>query len=469
MFDDDEEEERFSDGDLKEDLERFEAFLNGGSIGFLDSDRWEVLLDHLLIAGQYNKAIICADEALTQFSYNAFFKLRKAQALSASGKLKEALNLLTQIEKTELPNFELLLTRASIFSQLKDSTNAIKYFKAALELAEKEDRDEIYLDLAIEYQYKSKFKQAIAVLTEALESNPLNEGAVYEMAHCYEQMGKPEASLKCFSDYIDENPYSFTAWYNLGNSYSRLEDYEKAIWAYDYCLLINEDFGPVYFNLGNSYLSLDKYTKAIENFEKCMELDGEDPIALCYLGECHEQMGELDLAKLYYNKSIELAPQLADAWLGLGIVKDLEGHTKEGIVLIHKASEIDPDNGSIYHVLAGAYEKIDEFDKAQEYYILSLEFNPEDEECLINYINFLKTRSIGEAYSYLTEFEEFDFDNRIAKVLKVSLLWEMGQDANALDLFKTCLIEDKERALELFDINPALKNVVDFVLLADQN
>ena len=43
---------------------------------------------------------------------------------------------------------------------------------------------------------------------------------------------------------------------------------------------------------------------------------------------------------------------LPDAWLGLGIVEDMEGNTQEGLTLILKASELDPNNPSIYHVLA---------------------------------------------------------------------------------------------------------------------
>ena len=38
MFDDDEEDD-FSENKLNEDIEYFEAHLNGSSIGFLDSDR----------------------------------------------------------------------------------------------------------------------------------------------------------------------------------------------------------------------------------------------------------------------------------------------------------------------------------------------------------------------------------------------------------------------------------------------
>ena len=259
------------------------------------------MIDHYLIAAQYSKALLCVEEALTQFSYSPLFKLRKAQALSATGNLKEALNLLTEIERSDVPSMEVLLSKASVFSQLKDTKNAIKYFKGAIIEAAPEDRDEIYLDLAMEYQNNDEYQLAINVLIEAVNANKSNEGAIYELAYCYDQIGDTEKSIQCYSDFIDDNPYSFTAWYNLGNAYSKLEKHEKALWAYDYCILINDDFGPAYFNLGHTSLSLNRYTKAIEHFEKCMELDGDDPLALCYIGECHEQLNQLELARHYYN------------------------------------------------------------------------------------------------------------------------------------------------------------------------
>jgi tetratricopeptide (TPR) repeat protein len=468
MFDDEEQSNEFFEGSLKEDLEKFESFLKRDTIGFFDTDRWEAMIDHYLIAAQYSKALLCVEEALTQFSYSPLFKLRKAQALSATGNLKEALNLLTEIERSDVPSMEVLLSKASVFSQLKDTKNAIKYFKGAIIEAAPEDRDEIYLDLAMEYQNNDEYQLAINVLIEAVNANKSNEGAIYELAYCYDQIGDTEKSIQCYSDFIDDNPYSFTAWYNLGNAYSKLEKHEKALWAYDYCILINDDFGPAYFNLGHTSLSLNRYTKAIEHFEKCMELDGDDPLALCYIGECHEQLNQLELARHYYKRSLELAPMLPDAWLGLGIVEDMEGNTQEGLTLILKASELDPNNPSIYHVLAGAYEKLEEHDKAIEYYEMSLNLDANDEECLLNYVDFLSTESNQVALDYLEMFEEINSGNALVNVLKVSVLWRLGHSERSIELFKSCLTIDRDKALELFEINPALKNVSEFVLLGDQ-
>lgn len=468
MFDDNEDEEYYDD-DLSEDIERFERFLKGDSMGFLDSDRWEVLVDNYILTGQYNKAVQAADEALSQFGYIDQFRLRKAQALSGMGKLKDAINLLAELEGASVSPFEVMLTKAAIFSQLRDSNNAIRYFKEALQLAtEAEEKDEVYIDLALEYQNKGDYQLSINVLKRALKENPHNEIAVYELAHSYEQVQDIDAAIKCYSDFIDDNPYSFTAWYNLGNTYSRQENFEKALWAYDYCLLINDKFGPVHFNMGNAYMNQEKYTKAIQAFNESLKLDGDDPVAYSYLGECHEQLGEYELAKGHYHKSIELAPELPEPWLGLGIVADLEGDTKAGLPYMHKAYELDPDNTGVLHVLAGAYEKLENREEADFFYQRVLELDPEDEEALINYVDFLKKESPLTAYNFINRFaEQGNEDIELLQVLRISLLYEMGRKVDAEKLFRELAASNRELALELFYVNPDLKNAPEFLLLGD--
>lgn len=467
MFDS--EEDEFFEANLSEDIANFEKYLKGGSMGFVDSDRLEFLIDHYLINSQYTKANQAADYARTQFPYNSTFTIRKAQAMSAMGQLKEALNLLTSVEKIEFSSAELMLTKASIFSQLRDHKSAIRYFNEALRLAEEqEDRDEIFLDLAMEYQALRDFNGALRILEEAIRINPSNEGAIYEIAYCYDQLGDFKKAIKCYSDFIDENPYSFTAWYNLGNAYSKLEEYDKAIDAYGYCIVINEDFGPVYFNLGNAYMGKDDFKEAIDSFQKCMDIDGEDPMALCYIGECFEQLGELESAEYYYRKSLDLAPLLPDAWLGMGIVEDLKGNTSEGISLIIKASELDPNNSGIYHVLAGAYEKNEQIEEAVVNFEKSLNLDSTDEECLRGYVQLMsKFESDIDILNFLNNFTGEYGPNDSLDLLLVNQLWKLGRKEEALALFKSCVEKDLEHAKELFEINSDLLNVSEFIHLTE--
>ena len=464
MFDD--EEDASGENYLKEDLERFESYLKDNETVFIDSDRLEAIIDHYLVNGNYSKAKAAADMALAHFSYNGLFSLRKAQALGGLGKLNEALDVLNSIQTFGIPSFEFFLTKASLFSQLKDSKNAIKNYSLAIEEADDEDIDDIYLDIALEYQNLGKFIEAIGILKTAISVNPQNEGALYEIAFCYDQLGDYQQAIACYSQFIDENPFSFTAWYNLGNAHSKLEDYAKATWSYDYSLLINKDFGPAHFNMANAYLSQEKYYKAIEHFNECMRIDGDDASAYCYIGECYEQLNELELSKHNYKRSIELAPMLSEAWLGLGIIEDLEGRTREGIILIEKALEFEPDNSGIMHVLAGAYEKITEYELAKEFYKKSLEINPHDEECLSDYIELLTEESPSHAFEVLQNFIGEHKENSIAAILKVNLYWLRGQREEALHLFSKCLQENDKKAKSIFDINPNLLDDQDFLNLS---
>ena len=457
---DDDSDDNYFDGNLNEELDRFERSLKGEPLGFMDSDTLEAIIDHYLIQGNYTKANLCADIGIQQFPFLALFSLRKAQAISANGQLKEALNLLSQLEKNGNTSCEHFLTKASIFSQLRDSKTAIKYFTEALNVSEPEDKDEIFVDLAMEYEAAKDFKNAVRILKQALETNPNNEVAIYELAFCYDQMEDFDSAIKCYSDFIDENPYSFTAWYNLGNAYSKLENFEKAIWAYDYCLLINEDFSPAYFNLGNAYLSEEKYALSIQNFEKCIELDGEDGLTLCYLGECYEQLGDYVLAKKYYHESLGLMPELSDAWLGLGIVQDLEGDVVGAISFIEKAISFDPFNPGYVHVLAGALEKTSDIELANETYLSALSMDPNNDEILTDYIKFLlKNDLYKEARNYL---EDLETEVESMEITRDSLLFVVYYSyynrEDSFELLVNTHSRNREVTTEIISLFPVLLN-----------
>ena len=119
-------------------------------------------------------------------------------------------------------------------------------------------------------------------------------------------------------------------------------------------------------------------------------------------------------------QGLELAPMFSEAWLGLGIVEDIEGNTNEAIILIEKALEFDPTNSGIMHVLAGAFEKIEDFDKAIEFYKKSLEINPNDEECLSDYIELLTEFSFNKPF-ILREFMDEHESNKISSILEINL------------------------------------------------
>jgi tetratricopeptide (TPR) repeat protein len=218
--------------------------------------------------------------------------------------------------------------------------------------------------------------------------------------------------------------------------------------------------------MGNAYLSMEKYQLSIDNFEKCMEIDGEDGLALCYIGECYEQLANYELARHYYQRSIEFVPDLGEAWLGMGIVYDLEGDTNKGLPFLYKAIEIDPSNASFYHVLASALAKLDMYNDAYDMFMLAIELDLNNEEIICDYVHFLvENNELESAEIYLTDSE---FDNTVSFVvnlLSAVVAWKRFGKNQAFPLLVNAIAEDPEYAKEIISEYEFVLNDADVLNL----
>jgi hypothetical protein len=77
----------------------------------------------------------------------------------------------------------------------------------------------------------------------------------------------------------------------------------------------------------------------------------------------------------------------------------------------------------------------------------------------------LTENSIREAYAYLLEFNEKIGGNKIGAILEVNLLWQLGRKEEPLAKFAECVEKDINKAKEIFEINPSLTSVQEFVHL----
>lgn len=450
--------------DFRDELERYESQLSSGSIGFFDSDSLEAIVDHYLISGFYSKAEHVASIGMEQYPFHTLFFVRRAQSLSGLGRLKDALNQLDDIENRVVNQTELFATKAAIFSQLKDSKRSILFYRKALEQADNEEKDDLFLDLATELEQLNDYRAAIKVLQEAMHLNPNNEGALYELAYCYDQIDDNEQAIRAYQLFLDENPYSYTAWYNLGNTFSKVQNFEMAIESYEFCVTINDKFSPAYFNLGNAYLSNEQFQHAVKSFLRCIELDGEDAHTYCYLAESYENLEDLPAAWDYYQKALTLIPELAEAWIGLGIVKDLEGEPKLGLRYIQRALELEPDNPSYHHVFAGALENAEMYEEAGIAYLDCLELDPANEDCFFDYVDYLIEYKTGEARTFVEKYSlEHHYFFSILPLIYIS--WIQNEKQTAKIMLIECFNKEPEKTKDLFVRYPDLAEVEELVNL----
>lgn len=453
MFENEDEDDFLGSG-FQDDLARFETMLKQGQADFFDADQLDTFIDHYLMANQVKTAMDCVNHAIAFYPHNLNFQLRKAQVLSNQGRLNEALSLLMKYEKLIGEDLEFLLTKASVHSQLRDSKSAIKYFERALELAEDDEKDDIFLDLAAEFQNLGASEQAVKTLNRAIVSNPENEAAVHELAYCFDLKNEMDECIRVYKDYLDIKPYSFSTWYNLGNAYSKVEKYADALWAYDYCTIIHEDFSSAYFNMGNIYLVLEQYFKAIESFERCIEIDGEDAMALVYIAEAYEHLEEYDLSMHYYRRSLELQPDLPDPWLGMGIVLDLMERTSEAIPFLRKAVQLDDLNPDYLHVYASALTKNGDTVEAFTVLHKALSINPMSDDLLIDITDLRAMDNVAYAFEEINDHIDSYELVGIALLHRVKYAWLAGRQMDAIIFYREIILDDKDLARNLLEVFP---------------
>lgn len=475
MFDeeDNEEDEGLFDARFKQELERFEEMLSEKTAYYFDAEILEQIIEHFIIQNQLKKGLKAANFGKKQHPSNSLFDLRKAQILSTTGQLKESLLILQNLEKSEPYNPEIFITKASVFSQLRDHTKAIKYFEKAIEISEEfnylEELEEIRFDLAMEYESINNFQKAIKVLDEILANNAENEAAIYEIAYCYERIGNFDKCIEYYTRYIDNNPYSFTAWYNLGNIYFLKENLEKAIWAYDYSIIINEDFASAHFNLANIFMQTGNYEKALIAYKRCAEIDTNDALTLSYLGEAYERLERYDEALDCYQRSKDLNPEIAEPWLGIGIILELQGNIPQSLSFLEQAVLLQPENANFRLVYGETLFKALRLTEAESELERAVQLDPEYSEAIVLLAKIKANFSLEDALDFilgLKNLYELEFEVRI---MLVALFWKLGKKIEAILLFKKEYLIEKDSAKTLFLYMPEAEDIPDFLKIIDAN
>jgi len=463
-----EEEDNQFDDQFNYELNRFENMIKYDEAYYFDPEVLVLIIDNYIIKNQLKQALVTVEFGANQHPSHTNFNLKKAQIYSTTGQLKESLLLLQTLEKIDPFNSEVHITIANVFSQLRDHKKAIKYYEKALSIDQQSEEHpseviEIILDLALEYENLLDFKGAIRVLENLLNSYPDNESAIYEVAYCYERLGDFDKCIEYYNQYIDNNPYSFTGWYNLGNIYFLKKDNAKALWAYEFSILINDDFVSAHFNIGNTYMQTEEFQKAIDSYQKCLDIDNEDDLTLCYLAEAYERLENYELALQYYKKSNELNPNLADSWLGIGIVLDLQDKTSQAINFLQEAVNLETSNASFNLVLGEALFKIERFTEAEIVLERALQLDKTYTEAIELLAKIKFEYNINEAIEFLTRTEENHPLETSPLILLVSLLWYNGNKMDALGLFKNQYIQNPKDAIKYLHLHlPEASTISDF-------
>ncbi len=462
----DEERDYFREEETSETVNRFKRSLVSGRKKYFDVSEFERIVEQLMDEGDLNASEIAARQGI-QIHPNAVpLQLKYAQILLSKGKYSQAHQYLDFAERVENANPDVHLTRGSAWLIMGNEEEAKESFRKAVKYADG-DKDDILYHIGSAYIQTGEIPTGISYFELAVEENPQNEMALYDLAFFCDQLGDYKKSIGYYNQFIDNDTYNYTAWFNLGIVYNKADKHEKAIDAYEYALAINENFHMALFNIGNALANAGKFEEAIEKYLEFLEFEPENDDAYCYMGECYLNLEDNIKSEYHYRRAIELNEENDTAWFGIGLLMWIEQKYESSIDYIIKALEIDESNSEFWLTLGKVYNDNNNRDEAMNAFKQGVRKDAANTEIWLTWAEALKKYNENQNAIRIIKHAIKNNDDSMLKYRLVAFLLENKKRKEAHEWLKIAMEQDFGNINYLFDIYPKslkskrLKKVVD--------
>ncbi|MBD3638176.1 MAG: tetratricopeptide repeat protein [Crocinitomicaceae bacterium] len=210
-------------------------------------------------------------------------------------------------------NSEALLGMAKIYAALSNFGKADYYISSSLRNNPYSPEPYFTRGLIYRTDYyqtgrESSWDIAKSSFQTAIEQDPDFYEAFIELGVMHAEKGDSIA-LEYYNSAIDIYPESIEAWYNKGYYYQSRGEVDNALNCYYTLKSIDSTWYSSYYNIGYIHLIMtEELDSAIYYFEKCTYWDPGNYAAFNNLGLAWEKKGDLNNARKYYHKAVEINP-----------------------------------------------------------------------------------------------------------------------------------------------------------------
>ena len=206
--------------------------------------------------------------------------------------------------------------------------------------------DEIkrHLDAALEHHRASRFSEAIALYTKALESEPENADTLHLLGVATEQAGNARQGEELIRRALAINPAEPIFHNNLGKALAKQRRWEEAAACHRRAAELAPGFAEAWCALGIALRAIEDLNNAEAAYRQCLALTPNDGRALSGLGAIFLFQDRLAEAAAYLNQALRQPTGRAEDHAYLGIVLGKLGLAAEAIPEFRKFLESEPQN-----------------------------------------------------------------------------------------------------------------------------
>ncbi|HPT46302.1 MAG TPA: tetratricopeptide repeat protein [Candidatus Rifleibacterium sp.] len=209
--------------------------------------------------------------------------------------------------------------------------------------------------------------------------------------------------IKSLRSVIRKSPDEFMAHYYLGIMISEEGSPSQAVRHFETALLGFPKSADIHARLGTLLDAAKKPQEAVEHYKKALELEPGNARALSRLGIFELENGNLDKALDLLTRARQIQPDNPATLRGLGAILTDRNAAAEALPILEQALLFDQKHAETHWLLARAYEKLNQPEKASEHFALARKLGRKDPE-IKELIGYDLARSMVKAGNF-TEAE----------------------------------------------------------------
>lgn len=307
---------------------------------------------------------------------------------------------------------------------------------------------------SVYYSGRGQQDKAASDLNRAIELDPSNAAAHFNLAALYCELSLPDKALEELEKAMALDRKSErrdlegkgTREYNLRGSINNAKGlFDAAIRDFDKAIQTNPKFYPAYNNRGIAYVGQKHLDLAISDFDKAIDLNPQFAGAYSNRGAAYAAKGLLDRGISDCDTALRINPHSPQLYFIRGRIQAQKASYHKAISDFNKGIEINPKNAKIYLFRGRVFGLIGDEEKALLDFKIAIELSPNDEEAYFQRGKLLSQKGLLD--QALLEYNKAIDINPVyadALVNRGGLHVNMGQLVNGLsDLNRALTVDPK--------------------------
>ena len=280
----------------------------------------------------------------SQSQIDKFFELHNL------GKTNLVIQTLNESFKSNQDNVLSITLLGTFLAMNEEYVEAIKFQKLAVEKAPFEVP--FYLNLSQTLSKIGRFQESLSTLYFAKVLS-LNDKLIdYELAKTHTKLKNFLKADLIYQGLIKEDLVASEIIYDYSDNLIRSGKAKEAIIFLEKHQLKKPKDEHVKVLICFAYYSIKQYKTAKNILLEVTKSNNYNEKALTTLGNCYEQLGDLDQAKNYYNQTLKINPKNIDAINNLAAYYFYKGNTNEAINLYKVSLTISKNNSNTRYYLS---------------------------------------------------------------------------------------------------------------------